>query len=87
VESGRRAHQGLSAGRDPRPSFSRFYPPEAIAAGRPAFGLQEAVAHGGFEDEGWRVRKDGSRFWASVTITAVRGRAASWSASSRSRAT
>ncbi|CAG9225242.1 hybrid sensor histidine kinase/response regulator [Burkholderia vietnamiensis] len=53
--------------------FSRFYPPEAIAAGRPAFGLQEAVAHGGFEDEGWRVRKDGSRFWASVTITAVRG--------------
>ncbi|RKU00256.1 hybrid sensor histidine kinase/response regulator [Burkholderia sp. Nafp2/4-1b] len=52
--------------------FSRFYPPEAIAAGRPALGLQEAVAHGHFEDEGWRVRKDGSLFWANVTITAVR---------------
>ncbi|RQZ10450.1 PAS domain S-box protein [Burkholderia sp. Bp9031] len=51
--------------------FSRFYPPDAIAAGRPAFGLDEAVANGRFEDEGWRVRKDGSLFWASVTITAV----------------
>ncbi|WP_321809601.1 ATP-binding protein [Burkholderia sp. BCC1985] len=51
--------------------FSRFYPPDAIAAGRPSFGLREAVAHGRFEDEGWRVRKDGSLFWASVTITAV----------------
>ncbi|KVQ62766.1 ATP-binding protein [Burkholderia territorii] len=51
--------------------FSRFYPPDAIAAGRPAFGLREAAAHGRFEDEGWRVRKDGSLFWASVTITAV----------------
>ncbi|AOI99968.1 PAS domain-containing hybrid sensor histidine kinase/response regulator [Burkholderia sp. LA-2-3-30-S1-D2] len=55
--------------------FSRFYPPDAIAAGRPAFGLREAVAHGHFEDEGWRVRKDGSLFWASVTITAVRDHA------------
>ncbi|WP_175836660.1 PAS domain-containing hybrid sensor histidine kinase/response regulator [Burkholderia anthina] len=51
--------------------FSRFYPSDAAAAGRPAFGLQEAVAHGRFEDEGWRVRKDGSVFWASVTITSV----------------
>ncbi|RQS14823.1 ATP-binding protein [Burkholderia sp. Bp8998] len=55
--------------------FSRFYPPDAIAAGRPAFGLDEAVANGRFEDEGWRVRKDGSLFWASVTITAVRDHA------------
>ncbi|UEP25972.1 response regulator [Burkholderia ambifaria] len=52
--------------------FSRFYPPDAIAAGRPALGLREASVHGRFEDEGWRVRKDGSLFWASVTITAVR---------------
>ncbi|QTD94538.1 PAS domain-containing hybrid sensor histidine kinase/response regulator [Burkholderia anthina] len=51
--------------------FSRFYPPDAAAAGRPAFGLREAAAHGRFEDEGWRVRKDGSVFWASVTITSV----------------
>lgn len=52
--------------------FSRFYPPEALAAGRPSYGLREAATHGRFEDEGWRVRKDGSLFWASVTITAVR---------------
>ncbi|AXF25648.1 hybrid sensor histidine kinase/response regulator [Burkholderia pyrrocinia] len=52
--------------------FSRFYPPDAIAAGRPSHGLDEAAAHGRFEDEGWRVRNDGSLFWASVTITAVR---------------
>lgn len=51
--------------------FSRFYPSDAAAAGRPAFGLREAIAHGRFEDEGWRVRKDGSVFWASVTITAM----------------
>ncbi|AJY11187.1 response regulator [Burkholderia dolosa] len=52
--------------------FSRFYPPDAVAAGRPAYGLAQAAAHGRFEDEGWRVRQDGSLFWASVTITAVR---------------
>ncbi|KWF12882.1 ATP-binding protein [Burkholderia pseudomultivorans] len=52
--------------------FSCFYPPEAVAAGRPAYGLAEAAAHGHFDDEGFRVRKDGSLFWASVTITAVR---------------
>ncbi|KUY77410.1 ATP-binding protein [Burkholderia cepacia] len=51
--------------------FSRFYPPDAIAAGRPSRGLDEAAARGHFEDEGWRVRKDGSQFWASVTITPV----------------
>ncbi|HDR8999055.1 ATP-binding protein [Burkholderia vietnamiensis] len=52
--------------------FSRFYPPDAIAAGRPAQALETAVASGHFQDESWRIRKDGSRFWASVTITAVR---------------
>ncbi|KVA56683.1 hybrid sensor histidine kinase/response regulator [Burkholderia cepacia] len=51
--------------------FSRFYPPDAIATGRPSHGLDEAAARGHFEDEGWRVRKDGSQFWASVTITPV----------------
>ncbi|MGR3910254.1 ATP-binding protein [Burkholderia sp. SR8] len=64
--------KGYSAAEIVGHHFSRFYPPDAIAAGRPAFGLQEAVAHGHFEDEGWRVRKDGTLFWASVTITAVR---------------
>jgi PAS domain S-box-containing protein len=52
--------------------FSRFYPPEAVAAGQPARLLALAAREGRAEDEGWRVRKDGSRFWASVTITALR---------------
>src|SRR3989475_1454424 len=49
--------------------FSRFYPPET--AGRCAEELEIAAKEGRFEDEGWRVRKDGSRFWANVIITAV----------------
>jgi PAS domain S-box-containing protein len=52
--------------------FSRFYPPEAISRGLPQQELQGAMMQGRFEDEGWRVRKDGSRFWANVIITAVR---------------
>ncbi|MGP4095552.1 PAS domain-containing sensor histidine kinase [Nonomuraea sp. KM90] len=51
--------------------FSVFYPPEDVAAGRPAKGLAEAAADGRWEEEGWRVRKDGTRFWASVVITAL----------------
>lgn len=53
--------------------FSRFYPPEAIQQGKPARLLDIAVADGSVEDEGWRVRKDGTRFWADVVITALRG--------------
>ena len=52
--------------------FSRFYPKESLAAGWPAYELEQATATGRFEDEGWRVRKDGSRFWANVVITALR---------------
>src|SRR5437764_4961919 len=52
--------------------FSRFYTEEDIRGGKPARGLAAARAAGRFEDEGWRVRKDGSRVWASVEITAVR---------------
>jgi PAS domain S-box-containing protein len=51
--------------------FSRFYPEEKIRAGLPERGLLEAAEKGRFEDEGWRVRKDGSRFWADVVINAV----------------
>jgi PAS domain S-box-containing protein len=51
--------------------FSTFYPPEA--GDFPAHELRVAAAEGRFEDEGWRVRKDGSRFWANVVITAMRG--------------
>jgi PAS domain S-box-containing protein len=52
--------------------FSAFYLPEDIAAGKPARVLEEAKRDGSVQDEGWRVRKDGSLFWASVTITAIR---------------
>jgi formate hydrogenlyase transcriptional activator len=52
--------------------FSRFYTQEDIEQGKPARELQIAVAEGQFEDEGWRLRKDGSRFWANVIITAIR---------------
>jgi PAS domain S-box-containing protein len=51
--------------------FSRFYPPEAVERGWPAEELRRAEAEGRFEDEGWRVRKDGSRFWANVILTAL----------------
>jgi len=52
--------------------FSRFYPPEDVAQGKPEWELERAMRDGQFEDEGWRVRKDGSRFWANVVITPVR---------------
>lgn len=51
--------------------FSTFYPPADIAAGKPPRELKEAVERGRVEDEGWRVRKDGTRFWANVIITAL----------------
>jgi PAS domain S-box-containing protein len=52
--------------------MSRFYPPEDVRSGKPQQQLQVAAAEGKYEDESWRVRKDGSRFWASVVITALR---------------
>jgi PAS domain S-box-containing protein len=52
--------------------FSCFYPPEALAVGKPERELRVAAAEGRFEDEGWCLRKDGSRFWANVVITALR---------------
>ncbi len=51
--------------------FSVFYPPEVAAAGWPARELEIALEDGRCEDEGWRMRKDGSRFWASVVITSL----------------
>ncbi len=52
--------------------FSKFYLPEAVQSGWPMRELELAAKEGRFADEGWRVKKDGSSFWASVTITAVR---------------
>ena len=51
--------------------FSQFYPPEDIQAQKPQRELVTALAEGRFEDEGWRIRSDGSRFWANVIITAI----------------
>ena len=51
--------------------FRLFYPPEQMTAGVPERLLREALAHGRIEDEGWRLRKDGGRFWASVVVTAL----------------
>ena len=52
--------------------FSTFYPEEDLANGKPKFELETAAKVGRFEDEGWRLRKDGTRFWANVVITALR---------------
>jgi PAS domain S-box-containing protein len=51
--------------------FSVFYPQEDVAAGKCDMELEVASREGRFEDEGWRVRSDGSRFWANVVITAL----------------
>ncbi len=52
--------------------FSRFYPAEDVARRKPQWELEVARAEGRFEEEGWRVRKDGSTYWANVVITAIR---------------
>ena len=52
-------------------NFSRFYSNEDILSGKPKMELKEAATKGRYEDEGWRVRKDGSRFWANIIITAL----------------
>src|SRR4029077_8701178 len=56
-------------------SFVRFYPPQEVIAGVPSRLLRQATEQGGVTDEGVRVRKDGSRFWASVVITALHDKA------------
>jgi PAS domain S-box-containing protein len=52
--------------------FSRFYPQDDVRNGKPAWELEVAAREGRFEDEGWRVRKDGSKFWANVIITPIK---------------
>ena len=64
--------KGYTAGEIIGQHFSRFYPPEALQAGLPAQELDVAKSAGSFEDEGWRVRKDGAWFWANAVITALR---------------
>lgn len=52
--------------------FSKFYPQEDIVAGKPEYELEVASREGRFEDYGWRIKKDGSQFFANVVITAIR---------------
>jgi len=64
--------KGYSAGDAIGQHFSLVYTPEDKERNHPAHELRVAARDGRFEEEGWRVRKDGSRFWANVVITALR---------------
>ncbi len=70
---GAKATKGYEADEIIGQHFSVFYTPEEREAGKPDRILEILRHEGRFEDESWRVRKDGSRFWASVVITALRG--------------
>jgi PAS domain S-box-containing protein len=69
---GAQSCKGYTAGEIIGRHFSAFYPASDIAAGKCDYELEVATRAGRFEDEGWRVRKDGSQFWANVVITALR---------------
>ncbi len=69
--AGARRIKGYTAHEIVGKHFRVFYPPEDIAAGKPESELAQALKSGQCQDEGWRLRKDGSRFWANVVITAV----------------
>ena len=64
--------KGYSAAEITGEHFSRFYPREDVDAGKPGRALAIAAREGRFAEEGWRLRKDGSAFWASVVVSAVR---------------
>jgi formate hydrogenlyase transcriptional activator len=68
---GARKIKGFSADEIIGQHFSRFYSSEDIDRGKPEEELRSAAAEGRWEEEGWRLRKDGSRFWADVVITAL----------------
>lgn len=64
--------KGYRAGEIIGVHFSRFFPSEDLAEDKPALELATAIRQGEVEGEGWRVRKDGSRFWANTVLTALR---------------
>ncbi|MBZ9648933.1 PAS domain S-box protein [Sphingobium sp. 3R8] len=70
--AGARRFKGYEADEIIGQHFSRFYTPEDLARGIPAIALHAAEHDGRFEAEGWRVRKDGGQFWASVVIDPIR---------------
>lgn len=69
--SGAEAIKGYNADEIVGQSFRKFYCDEDIAAGQPERALSQARLSGRVEAEGWRLRKDGSRFWASIVLTAL----------------
>lgn len=69
---GAQKNKGYTAAEIIGKHFSVFYPPEVTATGWPDKELELAIRDGRLEDEGWRIRKDGTRFWASVIITCLR---------------
>jgi PAS domain S-box-containing protein len=69
--AGAAAMKGYTHGEIVGRHFSVFYTQDDVERGHPAEELRRALRDGGYEDEGWRLRKDGSRFWASVVITPV----------------
>jgi PAS domain S-box-containing protein len=69
--SGAQRSKGYTADEIIGQHFRVFYPPEVQARKHPEHELEAALRDGHYEEEGWRVRKDGSRFWATVLITAV----------------
>jgi PAS domain S-box-containing protein len=69
--TGAQAIKGYKADEIVGQHFSRFYTEEDRAAGEPARALATAIAEGKYENEAWRVRKDGSRFWANVVIDPI----------------
>ena len=73
LEPGAQRSKGWTADEIIGQHFRVFYPTEKQAERHPEHELELALRDGRYEEEGWRVRKDGSRFWAHVTITAVRG--------------
>src|SRR5205807_3960986 len=68
---GARRINGYESGEIIGRHFSIFYPRDDVIAGKPTLQLERARAAGSVEDEGWRLRKDGSRLWASSVITAL----------------
>ena len=70
--AGAKRFKGYEAGEIIGQHFSRFYTEEDVASGHPANELKIAAREGRYEEDGWRVRKDGTRFWANVVITALR---------------
>ena len=70
--SGAERFKGYKAGEIIGRHFSQFYTDEDKARGLPSYALETAAREGKFESEGWRVRKDGTRFWASVIIDPIR---------------